>query len=56
MCFDQVEAKVKQMSAQGLQEKLSVPEIKVFLKARKVPVGGKKADLLARLSAALKGA
>jgi len=32
-----------------------MPEIKVFLKARKVPVGGKKADLLARLSAALKG-
>ncbi len=56
VCFDQVEAKVRQMFAEGLQDKLSVPEIKVFLKARKIPMGGKKADLLARLSAALKGA
>ena len=52
----QVEAKVRQMCAQGLQEKLSIPEIKCFLKARKVAVGGKKADLLSRLSGVLKSA
>ena len=50
-----VEAKVKQMYVDGLQHKLSVPEIKAFLKARKQPLGGKKADLLVRLSAALSG-
>ena len=51
----QIEAKVQQMHADGLQAKLSVPEIKVFLKSRKLPVGGKKADLLLRLSSALGG-
>ena len=51
----QVEAKVRQMYADGLQNKLSVPEIKAILKARKVPLGGKKADLLVRLSTALSG-
>lgn len=51
----QIEAKVKQMWADGLPAKLSVPEIKVFLKARKQPVGGRKADLLVRLNGVLSG-
>ena len=51
----QIEAQVKQMCADGLLARLSVPEIKVFLKARKQPVGGRKADLLARLSGVLSG-
>jgi hypothetical protein len=37
------------MWAQGLQEKLSVPEIKCFLKAQKKALSGKKAELLERL-------
>ena len=49
----QVEAKVRQMWTQGLKEKLSVPEIKCFLKARKQALGGKKAELLERLSTVL---
>ena len=46
----QVQAKVKQLFATGQQQKLTVPEIKCFLRARKVPVGGVKADLLVRVS------
>ena len=56
VCFDQVDTRVRWMFFEGLHDKLSVAEIKVFLKARGFPVGGKKADLLARLSVALKEA
>ena len=41
------------MWAQGLKEKLSVPEIKCFLKAHNKTLGGKKAELLERLSTVL---
>jgi hypothetical protein len=41
------------MWTQGLKEKLSVPEIKCFLKAHKQTLGGKKAELLERLSTVL---
>ena len=51
--FDQVEARVRQLSAEGLQDKLTMPEIKVFLKAMGFLVGGKKAHLLDTLSFAL---
>ena len=44
-----VEKKVIEKHATGSLTDLSVPEIKCFLKARKVPVGGKKADLISRL-------
>ena len=49
----QVEAKVMQMWEDGQQSKLSVPEIKAFLKARCQLLTGKKADLLERLSSVL---
>ena len=42
-----------QLWTQGLKEKLSVPEIKCFLKAHKQTLGGKKAELLERLSTML---
>jgi hypothetical protein len=45
----EVEAKILQKYAENLLEKLSIPEIKIFLKAKKLPLGGKKADLVARL-------
>jgi hypothetical protein len=48
-----VEAKVRAQHAAGALDKLSIPEMKVFLKARKLPLGGKKADLVARLGEAL---
>ena len=51
----QVEAKVKQMFASGEQSKLSVPEIKAFLKAHYQLLTGKKADLLERVSNVLSG-
>ncbi len=38
-----------QLHVAGTLEKLSIPEMKCFLKAKKLPVSGKKADLLARL-------
>ena len=44
-----VEKKVIEKHATGSLTDLSIPEIKCFLKARKVPVGGKKADLISRL-------
>ena len=34
----------------GLLEDLTVPELKAVLKARRMPVGGKKADLAARVA------
>ena len=46
----QVEVKVMQMWEDGEHSKLSVPEIKAFLKARCQLLTGKKADLLERLS------
>ncbi len=49
----QVEAKVMQMWEDGQQSKLSVPELKAFLKARYQLLTGKKADLLERLSSVL---
>ena len=45
----QVQAKVRELFAQDQQQKLTVPEIKCFLRAQKVPVGGNKADLLVRV-------
>ena len=50
----QVQAKVMELFAEGQQQKLTLPEIKCFLRARKVPVGGKKADLLVRVKDLLK--
>ena len=44
-----VEAKVRAKHAEQQLEKLSIPEIKCFLKVKKLPVGGKKGDLLERL-------
>lgn len=44
-----VETKVMAKHAEQQLEKLSIPEIKCFLKAKKLPVGGKKGDLLDRL-------
>ena len=50
----QVQAKIMELFATGQQQKLNLPEIKCFLRARKVPVGGKKADLLVRVRDLLK--
>ena len=49
----QVEAKVREKHAIGQLDKLSIPELKCFLKARKQPLGGKKADLVARVTEVL---
>ena len=38
--------------ASGDVEKLTIPQLKELLKAKKLPVGGKKAELVARLAAA----
>ena len=38
--------------ATGDVEKLTIPQLKELLKAKKLPVGGKKAELVARLAAA----
>ena len=46
----QVEVKVRERHAAGQLDKLSIPELKCFLKARKQAVGGKKADLVARVA------
>lgn len=48
-----VEAKVLAQHAAGALDKLSMPEMKCALKARKLPVSGKKADLVARLAETL---
>lgn len=50
-----VEAKVRQMHSQGQLTKLTIPEMKCFLKAKKLSVGGKKAELMARVSECLAG-
>ncbi|KAK9833073.1 hypothetical protein WJX74_006368 [Apatococcus lobatus] len=44
-----VEAKVASLRSEGKLSSLTVPELKTWLKARKLPVGGKKADLVLRL-------
>lgn len=49
----QVQAKVMGLFAAGQQQKLTLPEMKCFLRARKVPVGGVKADLLVRVRSLL---
>lgn len=48
-----VDAKVREKFGAGRAEDLTVPEMKCFLKSLKLGVGGKKADLIARISAAL---
>ncbi|KAL3140035.1 hypothetical protein ABBQ38_004316 [Trebouxia sp. C0009 RCD-2024] len=44
----EVEKKIREKQAAGRLQDISIPELKCFLKARKLPVGGKKAELLAR--------
>ena len=46
----QVEVQVRERHAAGQLDKLSIPELKCFLKAHKQAVGGKKADLVARVA------
>lgn len=53
--FAAVEAKVMANHAERQLDKLSIPEIKCYLKAKKLPVGGKKCDLLTRLAECLNG-
>ena len=48
-----VGAKIAQKQKEGKLAELTVPEMKCFLKGRKLPVGGKKADLIARLEGCL---
>jgi hypothetical protein len=48
-----VEQKVKDHFAKSQEQKLSVNELKNFLTARKLPVGGKKADLISRVQTVL---
>ena len=48
--FGEVEDEVR--PASGDVEKLTIPQLKELLKAKKLPVGGKKAELVARLAAA----
>ena len=45
----EVEKKIQDKFAVGKLADLSIPELKCFLKARKLPVGGKKSDLVARV-------
>lgn len=45
----EVEKKLHEKQAAGRLQDVSIPELKCFLKARKLPVGGKKSDLLARV-------
>ena len=45
----EVEKKMHEKQAAGRMQDVSIPELKCFLKARKLPVGGKKSDLLARV-------
>ena len=45
----EVEKKIQEKLGAGRLQDLSVPELKCFLKARKLPVGGKKSDLVARI-------
>ena len=48
-----VETKVRRKHAEGKLDVLTIPEIKCFLRAHKMPVGGKKAEIVARLAACL---
>ena len=45
----EVEKMLHEKQAAGRLQDVSIPELKCFLKARKLPVGGKKSDLLARV-------
>ncbi|KAL0019186.1 hypothetical protein WJX77_001417 [Trebouxia sp. C0004] len=45
----EVEKKIQEKFAAGKLADLSIPELKCFLKARKLPVGGKKSDLVTRV-------
>lgn len=45
----EVEKKIREKHAANKLSDLSIPEMKCFLKANKLAVGGKKADLIARL-------
>ena len=45
----EVEKKIQEKFGAGRLQDLSIPELKCFLKARKLPVGGKKSDLVARI-------
>lgn len=45
----EVEKKIYERQAAGRLQEISIPELKCFLKARKLPVGGKKAELIARM-------
>ena len=47
-----VEVKVASLRAEGKLSRLTLPELKTWLKAHKLPVGGKKADLIVRLEGA----
>ena len=51
----QTEVKLKEKQAAGKLGELSIPQLKVLLKARKLPLGGKKADLITRLQGHLAG-
>ena len=48
-----VERKIKEKFAARKLQDLSVPELKCFLKAHKLPVGGKKSDLISRIEPVL---
>lgn len=41
------------MKSKGGPAALSIPQLKVWLRARKLPVGGKKDELVARVTAAM---
>ena len=51
-----VEKKMQEKHAAALLQDLNTNELKVALKARKLPVGGKKCDLVARLQQCLQAA
>ena len=51
----QTELKLKEKQATGKLGELSIPQLKVLLKARRLPLGGKKADLVTRLQGHLAG-
>lgn len=49
MDLAEVEKKIQEKFAAGKLADLSIPQLKCFLKAHKLPVGGKKSDLIARV-------
>ena len=51
--YMQVEAKVREKAAQGKLSDLTIPDMKCFLKGRKLAVAGKKADLVASVGESL---